>query len=126
MQKSWRAGKLSIKHVGFTPTKIKNYPVQGLAGELLYMAIGLIIRKLIRSDDLRAGCILINTVHDSILFDVHKDVLEEALVMIKRTMLEVPDKMNELYPDLNFDLPLGVDLEFGPSWLDKESVEVEI
>jgi DNA polymerase I-like protein with 3'-5' exonuclease and polymerase domains len=126
MQKTWKNGKLEIKRIGFTPTKIKNYPVQGLAGELLYMAIGLLIRKILRDPVLRAKCILINTVHDSILFDVHKDILTEALVMIKSTMLSVPDEMNALYPDLGFDLPLKVDMEFGPSWLDTSKVEVEV
>lgn len=125
MQKSWKDGKLTIKTISFKPTKIKNYPVQGFAGELLYMAIGKLARAFLRDKELRAKCILINTVHDSILFDIHKDVLMKALKLIKKIMLDVPTYMNEWFEGLNFDLPLDVEIKFGPNWLETQVVEVE-
>lgn len=125
MQKTWKDGKLTIKTIGFKPTKIKNYPVQGFAGELLYMAIGKITRALLKDKELRSKCIQINTVHDSLIFDIHKDVLFKALRLIKKIMLGVPEYMNEWFEGLNFDLPLDVEIKFGPNWLETQVVEVE-
>lgn len=126
MQKRWKDGKLTIQRVGFTPTKIKNYPVQGLAGEFLYMAIGKLTRALLADKEMREKCILMNTVHDSIIFDVHKSVLTESLVLIKKIMTNVHKDMGEVWTDFTFDLPIGVEFEFGPTWLDTEKVEVEV
>lgn len=126
MQKTWKDGKVTIKRIGFKPTKIKNYETQGTAGELLYMAIGKIVRALLRDKELRSKCILMNTVHDSIIFDIHKSVLERALKLIKKIMLDVPRYMNEWFEGLGFDLPLDVEIKVGPNWLETQVVEVAV
>jgi len=107
----------------FKPTKIKNYPVQGLAGEILYASLGLLVRKLLNDEKLSDKCLLINTVHDSIIFDIHTDVLPDALPLIKKLMLSVPKRLEELF-DFTFDLPLSVDLEMGLNWADMDKVQV--
>jgi DNA polymerase I-like protein with 3'-5' exonuclease and polymerase domains len=109
------------EYTSFKPTKIKNYPVQGLAGELLYAALGKLVRILLKDDFLRDKCLMINTIHDSILFDVHVSALAEAIDLIKSTMLAVPERIKELF-GFDFDLPLKVDVEFGLNWADLEEV----
>jgi len=112
-------------YTSFKPTKIKNYPVQGLAGEMLFAALGMLVRKLLNSPDLAEKCLLINTVHDSILFDIHMDVLPESLALIRHIMLDVPKRLEELF-GFTFDLPLKVDIDMGANWADmKEVKEVE-
>ena len=67
---------------------------------------------------------LINTIHDSILFDTAPMEsfegapvnLIEHLGNLKSTMVSIVDSINNLWPDVGFDLPLSVDVEYGQDW----------
>lgn len=86
-----------------------NTPVQSLAGELTEMAIARLRTSLPK------GAHVISTVHDSILFEVKKDALDETVRVIKREMetnLHVP-----------IDIPVLVDIKAGPNWADAHDLE---
>lgn len=101
----------------FSPTKMKNYPIQGSAtGDFVPHAVGDVCEALVGQNLIR-GCFPINTVHDSIIFDVHNSVLEESIVCIKNTLERVPESMKRWFKDmLDFDVPLHVDVEYGRNW----------
>jgi DNA polymerase I-like protein with 3'-5' exonuclease and polymerase domains len=98
-------------------TQIKNYPVQSFATADIVPIV------LIYIDDLLAyakSCI-VNTVHDSIVIDVHPD--EERLV------LQTIEKVNNELPYLiagrwgiDFNVPLLLEAKIGPNWLDTKDV----
>lgn len=95
------------KEYTFSPTELKNYPVQGLAtGDIVPMMLGILYRKF--KDHI--GVRLVNTVHDSILFDVLDGQLE-------KTIKEVFDVLTNthVYFEKTFGFPLALKLSAGCS-----------
>jgi DNA polymerase I-like protein with 3'-5' exonuclease and polymerase domains len=87
---------------------LKNYPIQGLAtGDIVPMMLGVIFRELIGRDDVK----MINTVHDSLMFDVHEDSVEPFIEEIT-TILRDTDR----YFLETFSTPLALKLNAGASY----------
>lgn len=108
--------------VSFSPTQLKNYPVQGFAtGDIVPMMLGKLLRTLKADDQLRDSCLMINTIHDSVMFDCDKHTVEYAGKRIKETMEDAPKYFYEIFGKV-FDLPLKVDVEYGSSWDDMKSL----
>jgi DNA polymerase-1 len=98
----------SPKMYNFSPTEMKNYPVQGLAtGDIVPMMLGKIFRKLVGRDDV----LMVNTIHDSIMFDVKLSAIGEFLVDIK----EILQNTHEFYKE-TFGHPLALKLNAGASY----------
>ena len=103
----------------FSPTELKNYPVQGLAtGDIVPMMLGILFRKFQGDDNVK----LVNTVHDSIMFDVHKDVLTETLKEVNTTL-----SLTHEYYLKTFKIPLSLKLtasaSVGANWFTTEKVK---
>ena len=64
---------------------------------------------------------LINTVHDSVIFDCKSTYITAHVPAIKRIMEEVPKYMMEEF-GIDFDLPLEVEIKAGPNWGSMEKV----
>jgi DNA polymerase-1 len=80
-----------------------NAPIQGSAADVF--KLGMIrVDAALRSSDL--DCRMLLTVHDELVFEVAKDVLDEAAVLVKREM----ESAYEL------DVPLRADIGRGPNW----------
>jgi DNA polymerase-1 len=98
----------------FNLPDIKNYPVQSFAtGDIVPVQLGRLYRALLPHRD---KVLLINTVHDSVLLDCKKEFAEETCKIIKN-VLEYSRWMKELW-NIDFDLPLKVDISIGNSWYD--------
>ena len=98
-------------------TQIKNYPVQSFAtGDIVPIALLFIDNQLAYAK----SCI-VNTVHDSIVIDVHPH--EERLVMqaIHKTNEELPALIAGRW-GINFNVPLLLEAKIGPNWLDTKDV----
>lgn len=103
----------------FSPTEVKNYPIQGTAtGDIVPLVLGILYRVLKNNDVLKDKCLLINTVHDDIMFDVHEDVLDQAVRTIKQVMENAPKYIKETW-NFSFDLPLKVGVSVGLNWLEQ-------
>lgn len=111
-------------HTSFSPTQIKNYPVQGFStGDVVPLAVGELI-KYLYMNEIDDRILLVNTIHDSIIFDVpdqssfKEDAvsLYEHLGNLKQIMVSIVDSVNNLWPEVNFDLPLSVDVKGGYDW----------
>lgn len=110
--------------INFSPTELKNYMVQGGAtGDKVPLCIGKLYRVLKNHPRLADRCLMVNTVHDSVMFDVHRDVVDEALVVIKETMERTPEFYAEAFGYV-MPLPLKVELSMGPNWLDQIEVDM--
>lgn len=108
----------------FSPTQIKNYPVQGFStGDVVPLALGRVFRYLLHSGS-NELIKHVNTVHDSLIFDVHPDLDIEILRDIKMILEELPREINYLWPDVGFDLPLKAGVEMGTSWGECKPVDI--
>lgn len=104
----WRPGE-----VNFPRTEIINYPVQGLAGEILRAIQAELLRILIPH---REWISWNNTVHDSLLWNVRD---EESMEILVRAIQEVMDNIRMVIQGrlgIEMDLPIRYSLEWGDNW----------
>jgi len=100
-------------------TAIKNYPVQGFAtADLLPIAL-IKLKKLLT--DRQMLSIICNTVHDSIVMDVHPDEQESAVQTMKEAMLSLPEECKSRY-NIDYDMPIGIEIKIGNNWLDMKEI----
>ena len=98
-------------------TQIKNYPVQSFAtADIVPLAL-LHIDKLL---DGMQSCV-VNTVHDSIVIDVHPDEERSVIEVISKTNKELPNLITIRW-GLVFNVPLLLEAKIGPNWLDTKDV----
>ena len=98
-------------------TQIKNYPVQSFAtADIVPIALLHIDKEL---KDLRS-CI-VNTVHDSIVIDVHPNEEYAVLKVIDSTNEKLKDIIDKRW-NVNFNVPLLLEAKIGPNWLDTKDV----
>jgi DNA polymerase I-like protein with 3'-5' exonuclease and polymerase domains len=98
-------------------TQIKNYPVQGFAtGDIVPLAL-LHIDMLL---DNMKSCV-VNTVHDSIVIDVHPDEEKAVIEVINTTNRELPNLITTRW-GINFNVPLLLESKIGNNWLDVKDV----
>lgn len=97
----------------FSPPELKNYPVQGTGGEFVQGVLGLLIRRFIETDFYGGKAYLVNTVHDCVWVDCHKDVLDQVCADVKRIMESIPEFYGARY-GLAFTVPFPVEVEVGP------------
>ncbi len=100
-------------------TNICNYPVQGFATADLLPAALVRLDKLFRAADLRS--IICNTVHDSIVIDVHPQEKDVCIKLMREAMLSLPRETMERY-GFRYDMPVGIELKIGKNWLDLHDV----
>jgi DNA polymerase-1 len=112
-----------MRHKGimtsFKPTTIKNYPSQGLGGEIMQVQLGRVFRYLMENDRFNDEVLLINTVHDCVWLDMkekHKAVLPE----IESILEDVSPYFTEHYPGVDWDTPFPVETEIGPNYYELE------
>lgn len=98
-------------------TQIKNYPVQSFA------TADIVPVALLHIDGLLNGmksCI-VNTVHDSIVIDVHPDEEQMVINIIQQTNKVLPELITMRW-GITFNVPLLLEAKIGPNWLDTKDV----
>ena len=98
-------------------TQIKNYPVQSFA------TADIVPIALLHIDDLLKGmqsCI-VNSVHDSIVIDVHPDEEGQVINVIEATNKALPELITTRW-GVDFNVPLLLEAKIGPNWLDTKDV----
>jgi DNA polymerase-1 len=110
--------------VNFKPTEIKNYPVQGFAtGDLVLTMVGVLWRKLKLDSVLKDTCLMVNLVHDEIVFDCKLGSESMAIKLIKETLENTPKYLKDIY-NINFKLPTKVKVCIGDNWKEKKEVDL--
>lgn len=108
----------------FSPTQMKNYPVQGFAtGDIVPEVLGRVYRRFKQDKYLAKNSLLINTIHDSILVDSREDAVPRAVQTLKEVMEDGPIWLRERF-GIDFNLPLKVDIEVGPHWGCMDTIEL--
>lgn len=108
----------------FKPTELKNYPVQGTGGEIVQMILGILWRWFIKNDNFGDKAYLVNTVHDCVWVDTHKDVQDKITRGLKIIMESVPQQLEKFF-GMDCPVPFPVDVEAGPNMLDLHHVEIK-
>jgi DNA polymerase I-like protein with 3'-5' exonuclease and polymerase domains len=97
----------------FSPTIVKNYPSQGLGGEIMQTMMGLVYRML-RRHDLTNDVKLMLTVHDSIYLDFRTEFLAKTyLPLIAAVLEDVTWFFNACFEDVMWATPFPVDADYG-------------
>jgi len=100
-------------------TQIKNYPVQGLATADIVPITCINIWKIMKAKKVKS--LLINTVHDSVIADVHPEEENIMKEIMKDGAQKVILSLKEIY-DINFNVPLDTELKTGYNWLDLTTI----
>ena len=100
-------------------TQIKNYPVQSFATADIVPISLIYIDKLLTANKLQS-CV-VNTVHDSMVIDVHPDEEDRVLQIIKAANDKLIPIVNRKW-SLDFNIPLLLEAKMGPNWLDTKDV----
>ena len=98
-------------------TTIKNYPVQSFATADIVPIVILHIEKYLK--DMRS-CI-VNSVHDSLVIDVHPEEEKQVFYIINQTNKELISVIN-LRWGIDFNVPLLLEAKIGKNWLDTKDV----
>jgi DNA polymerase-1 len=101
-------------------TNICNYPVQGFATADLLPAALVRLDKMMRTRSLVS--VICNTVHDSIVLDVHPDEKDACINLLRDCMLAIPTETLNRY-GFKYDMPVGIEIKSGDNWLDLTVVE---
>lgn len=99
-------------------TIIKNYPVQGFGAELVMLA-RLEARKRLREAGIE--CLLISTIHDSIVADTPKQNVEQVGRILFDSIEAVPGLCKKVF-DYDFSLPLTSEVQYGPNKKDMKDL----
>lgn len=101
----------------FSPTEMKNYPVQGTGGELVQMILGQLWRWFVKNDHFGGEAFLVNTVHDCVWVDAHRSVRDKVIAGMVKIMEAIPHFLKHFF---GIDCPVGfpVDAEVGDNMLD--------
>ncbi|KAH8611476.1 putative DNA polymerase family A [Trypanosoma vivax] len=115
----------TTKSTNFSPTHLKNYPVQGFAGEIVQIMLGKLWRHFLRKDNYEGLAVLINTVHDCVWIDCHTDVLYEVITDTRAIMNDVRTTLNELYPEMDVSVEFPCDIVVGENMGVLRPVDIE-
>lgn len=114
-------------HTSFSPTKVKNYPNQGMAtGDIVPMMLGVLHRALIawnKKHFKKTEVVFVNTVHDSFVFDCSREQYARAWWATASLILKETPKYCKDILGFEFNMPLNCDAEIGTNWHDMKDIE---
>ena len=99
-------------------TKIKNYPVQGLGADIMAVARVSFFKRF-KQSNIRG--LLVNTVHDSIVGDVHKESVIEFKDLCHAVFRDLPTNFQRVFK-VEFNLPLLCEVQAGVNMFNMEEV----
>jgi len=106
----------------YSRTEMKNYPIQGFGtADIVPVVLNLVYDNLHRIYDGLVGKeapLLINTVHDSIMFDCHADELVTLFAAVECAFRDFPAKFKELF-DYELKVVYNYDVKVGKNWFEK-------
>jgi len=98
-------------------TQIKNYPVQSFATADI---VPLVLLNIENELSILKSCI-VNSVHDSIVIDIHPDEVQKVIHVIKIVNSKMINLINTEFR-LDFNVPLLLEAKIGNNWLDTKDV----
>lgn len=100
-------------------TQIKNYPVQGFATGDIVPLVLVYLQDYMDTHNMQSY--IVNSVHDSIVLDVHPDDITSIPQVLADINADLQSLIDEEW-DLDFNVPLLVEGKIGKNWLDMEDI----
>jgi DNA polymerase I-like protein with 3'-5' exonuclease and polymerase domains len=100
------------KYTGFSPTERKNYPMQGVGGEIVQTMLGKVFRYFIKNDRFGGDVLLVNTVHDCVILDGKDGVLQPVAKAVQGILEAVP-QVYEKALGIKINVPFPCKTEVG-------------
>ena len=98
-------------------TAIKNYPVQSFAtADIVPVVLLKMYEKLKPMQSM-----LVNSVHDSVVIDVHPDEEQQVISLISDINNELKSLIDDKF-NINFNVPLLLEAKIGVNWLEQQEV----
>jgi DNA polymerase family A len=115
----WPHAKMSQSGYVNVTASVYNYPVQSLAtAEIIPIAVVYLWHRLRHLDD---KVMLVNTVHDSVVAELHPDAADEFRELVKTAFTDdVYSYLGRVY-GIDFDVPLGSECKIGTHWSEDKS-----
>lgn len=110
------------KAASFSPTEVKNYPVQGTGGEWAKAAMWLAVREFYRIKAFHFKALLVNQVHDALYVDAMKEIARQAAVVLHACMEEASVFM-EFYFGWEVPVPVPSETTWGKSMMDENKID---
>lgn len=88
-----------------------NGPIQGSGADIIKLAMWLVYKEC-KERNWFGRVSMILTVHDELVFEIDKEILEEAINVISDLMCN-----NHILKALKWRVPLTCDIEAGPNWM---------
>lgn len=111
-------------------TQIFNAPIQSFATADIIPIQAVILWHLIRSSGYEEQMILVNTVHDSVLAEIHKDYVQQYRELVAESWRRVYGFIEAVYGSsvaaMMDGMPLGTDIQHGSHWSEGEEVSYSI
>jgi hypothetical protein len=101
------------KSTNFSPTHLKNYPVQGFAGEIVQIMLGKLWRHFVANNNYNGDALLMNTVHDCVWVDTTKRAYLTVAQDVERIMSGAREELNRLWPEMECVVSFPVDVVAG-------------
>lgn len=101
-------------------TNIKNYPVQAFATADLVPLACIELQRKFKEHEVKS--VIINTVYDSIICDIHPSELSIIPDMMAEACRIIPLLVKERY-GYQMVVPLGIELKMGDNWLSMKEVQ---
>ena len=96
-------------------TAVKNYPVQGFATADIVPIACINVWNLLKENNMKT--LLINTVHDSVILDVHPEEYSQVLDCLNQGFSGIKESLKERF-DCDLNVPLDFEIKSGTNWLD--------
>ena len=103
--------------LSFSPTELKNYPSQGLGGEVMQVMLGKVWRYFIANKRFNGLVKMVNTVHDCLWLDGHKSLLRQVTCQVARILECVPQVFKSTY-NIDVPVPFPVEAKVGANMLE--------
>jgi len=101
------------KEPSFSPTELKNWLVQGFStGDVVPHMLGHVVKQIYTHN---IPCVPIMTVHDSVLFDVKKEVVNVVTTIVSAMLNKTSEVVNEFF-GTKLEVKLSTGCSVGPNW----------
>ena len=108
----------------YRDTQIKNYVVQGTGADIMALARVSFFNRLKKLN--YKDCLLVNTVHDSIVLDINEKVCDNRVIAktLHDVFQDIPANFKKLF-GVEFNVPMTCEVLYGSNWENMEVINKE-
>lgn len=117
--------KRTGRTTSFTPTQVKNYPVQGEGGEWAKAAMWLAVRAFYREKNFNQFALLVNQVHDALYADSDETTRVVAASLLHACMMEASTFI-EYYFGWELHVPVPSETTYGSSMMEEKKIGADV